>query len=320
VAAANALRLEQANTATAATDSKIAARAGFYELADLEQHINKFTAGLAAPPPMPQTANSAGAAGAPQSRLISDITGTLNLVNDVLATAPGLIDPNAEALREMSEPLADAAPLTPKYQGIFAYYPALTTSLGASTNRLRDSIRVSRAALASGLAAAQVLQGALASRESPDSNRAAGTPKPAPPNLGPAVAAWDAALAEAQRASDEMYAAQTSGLSAEITLLDVLSSPERYGAFRQALAYRFPGVAVPTYAQASKLGIAPGEIACAAWLAFDARASTLDVLSAMKDSGKSCEDVALSRHLMGESMEIAEGLVYEDYTDRPQSL
>jgi hypothetical protein len=38
------------------------------------------------------------------------------------------------------------------------------------------------------------------------------------------------------------------------------------------------------------------------------------------DGGLSCADLALQRGLMTESMEIAEGLLYEDYIEVPEKV
>jgi hypothetical protein len=122
----------------------------------------------------------------------------------------------------------------------------------------------------------------------------------------------------ARRAQNVMYAAQSATLSSEITLLDVLSSPERYNAYRQALVFRFPGVEIPDYQTTISLGVRPGELACAAWTSFETKKPVADVLLSVKASGRSCEANALDDAMMTESMEIALGLIYEDYVDAPQ--
>jgi hypothetical protein len=188
---------------------------------------------------------------------------------------------------------------------------------------LLESVEQSRAAIDEALTATQVLSNTLTAA-------AQATPLPVRqhgsqggqrfPSFAPVLNAWDTALATAQQASGEMYAAQALDLSAEITLLDLESSPERYAAFTNALEARFPGEQFPSYAQANQLGVPPGEIACASWYAFETREQVMSVLQNLKRSGQSCEGAGLARHLMGESMEIAEGLVYQDYTDAPQPV
>lgn len=319
VQAALALRNIQKEAQDALTQAKTNARTGLGELDNLEQQLSKVSNGMQGGAQGPQAVNSAGVATTnSMAHLDADITGAMDAINDVLTTAPGLVGPNQDALREMAYPLAEPAPLTPKYQALLSYYPMLTSGLGASTNLLLDSMAQARDAIAQGLDATQVMSGVFAAMGPPPQGEQFPAASPRPLNLGPAISAWDAVLAKAQHASDEMYAAQSTGLSAEISLLDVESSPERYKAFRDALEYRFPGTQPLSYAQALQVGLPPGEIACASWFAFDTHKTVNAVIAGLKSSNESCEDAALSRHLLGESMEIAEGLVYEDYTDAPQ--
>lgn len=127
----------------------------------------------------------------------------------------------------------------------------------------------------------------------------------------------DAALKIAQSAATEMYAGQTAALSTQISMLDLYSSPERYEAFRRALEFRFPGTNPPAYQQALALHVPAGELACDAWLAFEKNHVLSAVASPMASAGSPCIASALSDHLFAESMEIAEGLIFEDYDDAP---
>ncbi len=303
-------------TTSALNSAKVDDRSAQAELENLVQQVNKLGPQLQALPSGPRVTNSAGVA-SPVGHLTRDITGTIDLIGDTLSTAPGLYGPNSDALREMAGPLSEPGPLTPKFQALLAYYPSLIANLNSSTQQLSASIQASRDAIAQAQLAVQVSQNTLGPPPQPQSSGGF-QPSPPPVNAQRAIAAWDAALAAAQRASDMMYAAQTVGLSTELTMLDVLSSPERYAAYADALTYRFPGQLMPSYSGAVRMGIAPGDIACAAWLAFDTHTQTMQVLSEMKSSGTTCEQLALSRHLLAESMEIAEGLVYENYVDTPQ--
>jgi Zn-dependent protease with chaperone function len=249
------------------------------------------------------------------------IDGTLQCTADVIGTAPGLLEGNVTALREMAQPLEEVAPLTPKYQALLRYYPAMTSDLSDSTDGLVASIQMSRDAIAQALVAVDAMRTAFRINQTATmaQRNGMGTPGPLPPpDLRPAIDAWKIALAAAQRADNRMYAAQAATLSTEITLLDVQSSPERYEAFARALAFRFPGVDVPDYKTSQALRIRPGEIVCASWMAFDTVQSMTAVLDGLKESSKSCVATAYDRDLLTESMEIATGLVYEDYIDTPQ--
>jgi Zn-dependent protease with chaperone function len=332
VVATAAVRSALSAATAAETEAKKQARAGGYELDDLAHHIDLFAQTLQGATQGPGGGSGSGSGpgpgqpGAtpthppgenPVAHLTRDISATVNLLGDVLSVAPGLVTPNADALREMAGPLDDPAPLTPKYQALLGYYPQMTASLDESTQQVLDSIAQSREAIAQAQTALQMSAGAMAPRALEGGDRNQPPAHMAPPDLSGPIAAWDAALAKAQRASDLVYAAQTSALSTEITLLDVLSAPERYADFRKALLFRFPGEVPPSYAAASASSIPPGEIACAAWYAFETHVSVNDVMTAMRSDNRSCEQMALSNDLLGESMEIAEGLVYEDYIDVP---
>jgi hypothetical protein len=131
------------------------------------------------------------------------------------------------------------------------------------------------------------------------------------------AAAAASAHATASHASDEMYGAQTAQLSEQITMLDLYSSPERYDAYRAAVTYRFPGVVLPAYGAAVASGIAPGDLGCASWYSFETHTPINAAIDALRASGSSCSRLALDHHLLAESMEIAEGLLYENYVETP---
>ncbi|SRR5579872_555103 len=323
-----ALKAAVLNAQSAQTQAKTDDRLGAGELQNLEDQLNRVSSamqnqsqGQAPAGPTPSSGPGSVVASA-LAHLDADISGTVAIAGDVLQTAPGLFGPNQDTMREMSEPLDDAAPLTPKYQALFAFYPSMTAGINKSNNQILDSIAQARAAIDQGITATRMLGDMVNATPPPTPSGKSGTPPVPrlPSNFSAVLSAWDAALAKAQHASDEVYAAQAIDLSAEITLLDVQSSPERYAAFAHALQQRFPGEMPPTYTQATRLGIPPGEIACGLWYAYDTHEQAQSVLNNFKNSSQSCEDAALARHLMGESLEIAEGLVYEDYTDAPQAV
>jgi hypothetical protein len=114
-----------------------------------------------------------------------------------------------------------------------------------------------------------------------------------------------------------MYAAQTAQLSAQLTMLDLFSSPERYDAYRSAVSYRLPGVTLPAYGSAVASGVPPGDLGCAAWYSFETQTPVSAAIEDFRSNGASCSRLALDHHLLAESMEIAEGLLYENYVEKP---
>jgi len=124
----------------------------------------------------------------------------------------------------------------------------------------------------------------------------------------------------ARQASDEMYAAQSRSLSVQITLNDLESSPDRYAAYQRALEYRFPGVKIPDYQAALASGLPPGELGCAAWYSYESKKPLSDVLATERNTGQSAVDLAREDGLFGESLEIAAGLLLQDYIEKPSDL
>ncbi|MBC5826905.1 MAG: hypothetical protein GIW99_04360 [Candidatus Eremiobacteraeota bacterium] len=106
-------------------------------------------------------------------------------------------------------------------------------------------------------------------------------------------------------------------LSAQLSMLDLYSSPERFAAYGDAIAYRFPGVQPLSYAHAAEIGMPPGELGCAAWVAFESRRPLLEVATAMRRTGQTCATAPDHYGFSAESMEIAEGLLFEDYDETP---
>lgn len=334
--AAKALAAAQTLATQATSYAKLQARKGFGDLQVTEHRLNVLSGGggapglrwladvsatpgpTATPPGSPPPAGQTRTAASGMAALNKVITGTLNPISDVLSTAPGLTIGNTDALREMIDPLSEPAPLTPKFQALLVHYPVMISDLNGSTKGILASIELARAAIVQADAAVEATRAALYVPPTPNGN-GIGTPAPRPPpELHNAIAAWNTAMQTAKRASDVMYAAQAVTLSSEITLLDLTSSPARYAAYRDALALRLPGVDIPNYQTARALGVRPGEIACAAWMSFETKKAIVPILQEVKDSGRSCEAQALDQALMAESMEIALGLIYENYVDEPQ--
>ena len=310
----------------AVQQAKLDARKGGDEAQVVNHELEVLTQNMPAPPPGMGAPGGRG----PMSTLLKDMTGTLNFSSDVFQTAPGLLLSNRDTIVEMSQPLEDPGPLTPRSQSLLAYYPSMNAAFSWSTTMLLASIEDARTAIRTAHDAGEATRQALSEFQPPpqtqsvQATHASGAPWTPPSGAGEAlqraVTQWDVALAQARRASDEMYAAQAVGLSSEITLLDVLSSPERYDDFRKAVEYRLPGISMPDFATANTSGIAPGDYVCAAWYAFERHQDLATIAPSIHDRPGACPKIALDEAMMGESLEIATGLVLEDYTDTPQQL
>lgn len=325
IAAAAAINAAKRAADAALPDIKKQASDGLQELDAVEQQLQRLSNSvggfrLAGD----QSAAPAGAG--PPAVLVSlnrDLSAVGNLTSDVFSSAPGLVVGNQQQLGDMAGPLNEPDVLTPTYASLLQYYPSMTAGLAASTTALGRSVEDSRSALL-------LLENSLIGLRSasgdyaPDGQPAA-TPSPQghSQRVSPVVAQLAAAAANAhivaERASDEMYAAQTVQLSSQLTMLDLFSSPERFDDYRSAIAYRFPGIALPSYSDSLASGLSPGDLGCAAWLAFETQSSAAAVINGLRTSGETCEAFAADKHLLAESMEIAEGLLYEDYVELPMT-
>ncbi|HEY7980909.1 MAG TPA: M48 family metalloprotease [Candidatus Eremiobacteraceae bacterium] len=317
IAAAAALTAAQHTTDTTLADVKKQAQAGLQDLTTVEQQLQQVSnaaggggSGSGGPPPVLVTLNR-------------DLSAVGNLTSDVLGSAPGLVAGNKDALHDLSTPLQDPQPLTPMNASLLGFYPSMTANLSASSVALADSVAVSRAALAQLESTLIGMQsGANGNGDYGPNGLPASTPDPKAGPRVPAIllqlaAAAASAHVTASRASDEMYAAQTAQLSEQITMLDLYSSPERFEAYRAAVSYRLPGIVLPAYGAAIASGVAPGDLGCASWYAFETRTSISTAMDALRASSSSCARLALDHHLLAESMEIAEGLLYENYVETP---
>ncbi|HEY7981940.1 MAG TPA: M48 family metalloprotease [Candidatus Eremiobacteraceae bacterium] len=254
------------------------------------------------------------------NRLNRDVNGTIDQTSDVIGTAPGLLDDVNGTLGDMAGPLR-AGTLSAQSRTLLPLYPSAAGALGTASDELVSAVDSARGAvstagdsvqsLADYLAALNKIvttNGDIAAKDMPNVQAA----------LDKALAAWDFSKNMADQASNAMYAAQSRQLSARLDLLDLYSSPQRYDAYRKALAFRFAGVALPDYAGAQALNATPGELGMASWLSYETKIPVATLVKQSQDGGVSCADLALQRNLFGESLEIAEGLLLQNYVDAPQ--
>ncbi|HXW51000.1 MAG TPA: M48 family metalloprotease [Candidatus Acidoferrales bacterium] len=292
---------------------------------DVETLFNSLEGQTSATPNLgsPKTkTNNLGKAILGLQRLTKDINGTLDTSQDVLGSAPDLASENLEPLKEMENSIATGPP-SDKTRDLLPYYPQLASNLSESSDQILNGVDDARAAVSMANDSVKLLANFLGVLNAADTSKGDISDKDMPKiqsALDAATTAWDAALAMAQRASTLAYGGQTTTLSANITLLDLYSSSERYDYYRKAIAFRLPGVTLPDYQTAVNSGILPGELGCDAWISYETKQSVSQLLSLERSDGSSCADVAIQQNLFGESMEIAEGLLYEDYIEVPEKV
>lgn len=272
--------------------------------------------------PSKKKGNNLSKAIAGLAHITRDINDTLNMSQDVLGTAPGLIAENLGPLKDMADSISDGPP-TAKTRALLPQYPSIAANLSAGSDQLVSAVDDARASIAMGSDSVHKLSDFLAALNALDTTRGDIADKDMGKvqiALDAAAASWDAVAAMALKAANITYAAQTETLSTQITLLDLFSSRERYEAYRRALAFRFPGVQTPDYQTVLNSGVTPGELGCTTWIAYETKDRVSTLLRNQRATGLACADLALRRNLFTESMEVAEGLLYEDYIEVPEKV
>ena len=313
---AQASALAAADSATAKENAKSARQ-------DIQTFLSQLQTTAGALPKLPGArakGNNLSLALEGLNHLTRDVNGTLDLTSDVASTAPGLVSEDEAALKELGDALR-YSPLTPKTAALLQHYPGMTVALAAAADGITASLDHARAAISLGSDAVHLLAdyfNVLTAVDTAGGDISANDMPRVKAALERAQSAWDKTQAMALRASNEMYGGQTRELSARITLLDLASSRQRYDAYRRAISYRFAGITAPDYTTVLRLGIPAGEIGCAAWTAYEIKRDINEVIAQSRANGQACVERALQSNLLLESLEIAEGLLYEDYLDKPQ--
>ncbi len=313
---AAAITLNSANAALAKDRAESAAR----EIEDFVRQLNALSGSVPNLGEPKVKGNNLSKAIDGLNHLNRDVNGTIDQTSDVIGTAPGLLDDVNGTLGDMASPLR-AGPLSEKYRTLLPLYPSTAAMLGAASDQLVGAVDSARGAVSTAGDSVQSLADYLAALNKVTTANGDIAAKDMPgvqAALDKALAAWDYSKSLADQASNAMYVAQTRQLSARIDLLDLYSSPQRYESYRKALSFRFAGVALPDYAGARGLNVSPGDLGMAAWLSYETKTPIATLVKQAQDAGISCADLALQRNLFGESLEIAEGLLLQNYIDAPQ--
>jgi Zn-dependent protease with chaperone function len=136
------------------------------------------------------------------------------------------------------------------------------------------------------------------------------------PAMNVATDSLNRAATAASQANQIYNLARARQLMAQIDLLGLASSPDRYRTLVKALDYRF-GNDVPSYDGLLHDDLSPAQVAAAAIVAADTNVAPAVIEQDAATSHRSIVDVANSRGMSGEALEIMLGLIYLDYTDDP---
>jgi hypothetical protein len=229
----------------------------------------------------------------------------------------GLFKENADTLVDLAEPLKLDAP-PPQALAALAFYPRM---VGDITDADGDITR----ALDGSIASLTLLNGALGDldtfvRALARVQFGGDVPVDDYKKLAPAMTAATDSLkraADAAAQANQLFMmARSRQLMAQIDMLGLASSPDRYKTLEKAIAYRVGG-SPPSYDQLLHENLSPGQVTAAAIVAADTNVTPAAVEGDAASAQHSIVDVANARGMSAEALEIMLGLIYLDYTDDP---
>jgi hypothetical protein len=250
----------------------------------------------------------------------------LNLVFDkssyLVTQSDGIVKYDLGVLGEMDAPLR-AKTITGDTLRLLPYYSDINAEMRTSTSELVSSVIAARGAVALGWQSIPAMD-AYFRKLSTMSLSFGGdiSPRDASDLKPLAVAAQtqlDVAAQAAETAQTMYYAAQARQLQARITLLGLAYPQGRYDTLVHIIHHRL-GLDAPTYDEALRLQISPGDVAAAAWLAAEEKVPVSTVINEQRTVNKPYADVAIAKHLSTESMEVILGMMWQGYTEKPVSL
>jgi Zn-dependent protease with chaperone function len=229
----------------------------------------------------------------------------------------GLFKENADTLVDLSEPLKLDSP-PPQSLATLAFYPRM---VGDITDADGDIAR----ALDGSVASLTILNGALGDldtfvRALARVQFGADIPVNDYKKLEPAMTAAADSLKRASdaatRANQQFMMARARQLMAQIDMLGLAATPDRYKTLEKAIAFRF-GTGTPGYEQLLHDNLSPGQVTAAAIVAADTNVTPAVIEQDAAASRRSIVDVADARGMSAEALEIMLGLVYLNYADDP---
>ncbi|MBV9271244.1 MAG: M48 family metalloprotease [Candidatus Eremiobacteraeota bacterium] len=136
------------------------------------------------------------------------------------------------------------------------------------------------------------------------------------PYMQKATASLGQSATSASEAAQLFQMAKSRQLVARITLLGLGTSPQRYATLQKALDVRFKTDGVD-YNTMLRHNLTPGEIAAATILAADKQSTPEDIVDQLENGKHDVVDLANSKGMSAQALEIFTGLIYLDYTDDP---
>jgi len=202
---------------------------------------------------------------------------------------------------------------------LLPYFGEMTDGMNASTGQLVQAITANRGALALGWQSLPMLDAYFRQLSRTPVDFGGDVSPIGAQQLKPLATAAEQALDTAANAASQAqglyFSAQARQIQARITLLGVSYPQGRYDSLAQSIHTRL-GIDPPTYSQVLTLGMSPGDVAVASWLAAEEKVPVSTVINEQRVNGKPFVDMALDKHLSQESLEIVLGLWWEGYTEK----
>jgi len=265
----------------------------------------------------------------PGSRLdgvISDlehISRDLNVVFDkavyVQTSASGMQKDDISVLNEMEAPLRDRYP-SGQALTMFPFYSGMTNEMNRSADELTSSLNATRGAISLAWQTMPYLDAYFRQLDRTEVNFGGDITPRSADDLKPLAAAaekvLDIAANAAEQAQRQYFTAQSRELMTRITLLGLGYPQARYDTLTHVIHQRL-GVDAPTYDEALRLGLSPGQVAEASWLAAEEKVPVSTVINQQRATGQSLIDTGVSKNLSQESQEVVLGLWFEGYAEKP---
>jgi len=231
----------------------------------------------------------------------------------------GQLRENADILTEMQAPFV-MSPIPSASVAVFPSYPRMISELEESDGDMVRAVDAGRAA------AMQLDQGlgdldAFLKRLQQVGLNAFGDINQYDydalvPYMQKATASLGQAATSASQASQLFQMAKSRQLVARITLLGLGTSPQRYSTLQKALNVRFKTDGVD-YNTMLRHNLTPGEVVAATILAADKQSTPEDIVDQLNNGKRDVVDLANSKGMNAQALEIFTGLIYLDYTDDP---
>lgn len=248
-----------------------------------------------------------------------DLDAIFDKTSNTIEQGDGIAKDDMGVLNQMEAPLK-ASTIGGDSLRLLPYYKDIDGQIRTSTGELTTAVTAARGAMALCWQAVPAMDQYF--RKLDQMNLGFGgdlAPRDAQ-ELKPLAAAAESELDAAEQAAETSqtlyFAAQARQIQSRITLLGLAYPEGRYDSLIQSIHTRLD-LDPPTYDEALRLGISPGDVAAASWLAAEEKVPVSTVINQQRATGKAFVDMGLDGHYAMESMEVVLGMIFEGYAENP---